>query len=126
MKKSNKNKPWYHGTHCEIDYLNKGNTITQNYDLARIFSYKPSIILFCDDGSIKHNGKKDGFIYIIDEEVRDGDVIPHPHTTMPKGEEWLVTRKLKVKKLNFTVLDISEVLTKKNIREQMKRGTCNN
>lgn len=112
-----RNIKWYHGTEHEIEYLPIGSRLTNNYELARTYSYMPSIISFCKDGSIMHNGKTNGYIYVIDEEINNGDIIPYPYTTMPKGKEWSNTRELKVSKIDVTVLDISEIITGNDIGE---------
>jgi hypothetical protein len=90
----NLKQPWYHGSPLELFILRPGSTITQKRDLARIFSHKPTIVSVSDNGQIKHNGRIQGYLYCIVDEIRPEDVLPHPQTTMSDGDEWLTTREL--------------------------------
>ena len=38
------NLPWYHGSPLQLKRLRAGSTITQDRDLARVFSHKPSLV----------------------------------------------------------------------------------
>jgi len=69
---------------------------TPNRELARAFSHKPSLVSIRDDGSIRHNGKRPGYLYVICEKVRPGDVEPVSRSTMGPGQEWSIKRPLKV------------------------------
>jgi len=89
-------QPWYHGSPFELTMLFEGSTITQKNELARIFSHKPTVVSMSDDGQIKHNGTVRGYLYTVTERIEVDDVIPHPHTTMPPGDEWITTRELRV------------------------------
>ena len=89
---------WYHGSNVRFDILREGSTITQWRELAEAFSHKPTMLGIEDEGSIWHNGKEKGWLYVIDEPVEiDGDVYPHPRTTMEENAEWLTKRPLKVR-----------------------------
>ena len=88
--------PWYHGSPLELTVLRQGSTITQDRDLARVFSHKPEIVSVSDDGQIKHTGERPGFLYRVVEEVGPEDVCPHPRSAMEPGKEWLTQRELKV------------------------------
>ena len=90
---------WYHGSPLELTTIHKGSTITQKRELARIFSHKPTLVSVSDDGVVKHNGTIPGYLYVIAEKIEPGDVIPHPHTTMSPGDEWLTTREVRVRLL---------------------------
>ena len=72
---------WYHGLPLQLIVLCQGSTITQKRELARIFSHKPTLVQVDDDGLIKHNGTRPGFLFIIAEDVQPGDIIPHARTT---------------------------------------------
>ena len=98
-------KPWFHGSPVELRSLHAGSTITQNRALARAFSHKPTFVTVSDAGEIRHNGTQLDYLYLVAENVRAGDVTPHPGTTMMRGEEWLTTRELRVKRLCITVAD---------------------
>jgi|WetSurMetagenome_2_1015567.scaffolds.fasta_scaffold403479_1 hypothetical protein len=112
---------WYHGSAAEFSVLRMGSTITQNQELARIFSHLPNIVSVSDDGRIKHNGKLRGFLYIVYEEVKPDDVIPHPHSTMRAGEEWITTRELPVRLIVPTVIDPAEQLTDQELAELLQK-----
>ena len=87
---------WYHGSPLELETIRAGSTITQKSNLAQIFSHKPTIVSVSDDGQIKHNGNRPGYLYVISEDVRPEDITPHPETTMAAGDEWLTTRELQI------------------------------
>ena len=48
--------PWYHDAQEALTTLRIGSSITQNRDIARIFSHRSTITSIEDDGSLKHNG----------------------------------------------------------------------
>lgn len=106
---------WYHGSPYNIDFLITGSTITQDINLAKVFSHKPTIVSTEDDGTIKHNGLLKGYLYIIDEDVKEDDVIEHPRTTMERGKEWLITRQLKLKQVETVELNKEELLSPEDI-----------
>ncbi|WP_339260549.1 hypothetical protein MKY85_11740 [Paenibacillus sp. FSL R5-0749] len=111
MKEWDYSKPWFHGSPMLLDELLVGSTITQDRELARIFSHKPSIVALDEHGTRLHNGKLCGYIYILDEEITSEDVYPHPATTMNPGEEWLIKRGLKVRKIDETKTRTEEQLS---------------
>lgn len=113
---------WYHGSPHNIDFLITGSTITQDINLARIFSHKPTIVSMADDGTIKHNDLLRGYLYIIDEDVQEDDIIEHPRTTMEKGKEWLITRQLKLKFVETVELNKEEILSIEDIRRLKGAG----
>jgi hypothetical protein len=115
------NAAWYHGSPLELTVLRRGSTITQNRDLARAFSHKPSILSISDEGRIQHNGTAPGFLYQIDEEIRPGDVEPHPRTTMDAGLEWLTTRDLRLSLIGSAELTDDEMLTEDDIAALRQR-----
>jgi len=112
---------WYHGSPLELTVLHVGSTITQKRELARVFSHKPPVVSVDDDGSIKHNGTQPGYLYIIDEAVQPGDVIPHPRTTMEPGDEWLIERPLRVRLIGTTQPRSEEFLTEADIVALLRR-----
>ena len=112
-------KPWYHGSPFEIALLKKGSTITQDRDLARIFSHKPTLVSMDEEERIKHDGKKPGLLYRIAEKVSPADVRPHPHSTMEPGVEWLATRPLRLGLVCPTQVTEKEQLTEQEIAELM-------
>lgn len=107
-------KPWYHGSPLRLTVLRAGSTITQDQDLARVFSHKPSLVVqeVGRDGRrrIRHSGRLGGFLYRVAEVIGAEDVYPHPHTTMEPGQEWLTRRELKVELIGVTEVK-EELLT---------------
>ena len=93
-----KNGVWYHGSDEIFSELKAGSTITQWKALAEAFSHRPTELSYDDNGIIKHNGVKNGYLYIINEPIEvDVDIYQHPNTSMDKGAEFLTKRALKVK-----------------------------
>lgn len=84
---------WYHGSPEELVALQVGSTITQERALAVTFSHKPSLVVQ-NDGRIRHNGQRPGFLYAIAEPVTPDDITPVPGSTMGVGQEWLTRRPL--------------------------------
>jgi hypothetical protein len=58
-----------------------------------------------------------GLPHQIAEEIRPGDVYPHPETTMAPGQEWLTTRELRVQLICPTQLVAEELLAAAEIEE---------
>ncbi|HNT75707.1 MAG TPA: hypothetical protein PKH77_11890 [Anaerolineae bacterium] len=114
-------QPWYHGSPFELRTIRAGSTITQQRELARVFSHKPPIVSIEDDGRIRHNGAQPGYLYVVAEDVLPDDVMPHPRTTMRPGDEWLTTRELRVRFLGSTVPRPEELLTEAEIVELRNR-----
>lgn len=89
---------WYHGSNRKFKVLRKGSTVTQWKQLAEAFSHKPQILEYDENGIITHNGKKKGYLYVIDEPIIIGvDIYQHPNTVMDKNAEFVTARRLKVK-----------------------------
>lgn len=103
--------PWYHGSQQELTVLRIGSSITQNRDIARVFSHRPSILSIEDDGSFRHTGRVYGYLYLIDEAINPEDVYPHPHPINASKWEWLTTREIKVRLLERPALREAEHLS---------------
>ena len=101
--------------------LRKDSTITQKRELARIFSHKPTLVTVSDDGQVKHNGALPGYLYLIADKLQPGDVVPHPHTSMMPGDEWLTTRELRLQLLCSTVPAPGEQLTDEEYSTLLER-----
>jgi hypothetical protein len=112
---------WYHGTPLQLSVLREGSTITQDRHLAEVFSHKPEIVSMNDDGSIKHTGTLPGYLYRIDEQVEDGDVCPHPDSSMSPGKEWLTTRALRLELIGPVEITEEERLTEEEITGLRRR-----
>jgi hypothetical protein len=87
----------------------------ENRLLAEAFSHKPAILCIEDDGFIRHDGNAPGFLHRISEEVHTSDVRPHPRTTMRPGDEWLITRDLRVELVGSVPVRPAERLTPKDL-----------
>jgi hypothetical protein len=72
------------------------------------------------EGAIKHNGALPGYLYVVAEEVFPKDVVPHPHSTMQEGEEWLTTRDLALHLLSATALVAAELLTDEELARLLR------
>jgi hypothetical protein len=112
---------WFHGSPLALTVLREGSSITQRRDLARVFSHKPALVCLEDDGRILHNGTLPGRLYLIDEPLREGDVAPHPRTTMGPGDEWLTTRVLRLRWLEDTLPLPEELLNAADVEALRRR-----
>ena len=93
---------WYHSSNRKFSLLREGSTITPWKELARAFSHRPSVLEY-DGENIRHNGKEQGFLFVIDEPVEMGkDIFPHPRSTMDPGLEFITKRPLKVRLIEET------------------------
>jgi hypothetical protein len=120
------NDTWYHGSPLALTELRPGSTITQDRDLARVFSHRPPVVSLGDDGEIKHSGTLPGYLYRIAEEIRPEDVYPHPRSTISPGTEWLIRRALRVELIGSTQVVEEERLTEADIarmRRHLDRQT---
>jgi hypothetical protein len=87
---------YYHGSPSTIEILRKGSSITRNKKLAMAFSHKPSVLSISDDGEIKHNGTKKGYLYKIVEELKQNDIIVHPSCKSNDTWEFITQRDLEI------------------------------
>lgn len=119
----NYNLPWYHGSQRELTTLRVGSSITQDHDIARVFSHRPSIHTLEEDGTRKHNGTTFGYLHIVDEPITAADVEPHPHPINESKWEWLVKREVKVRLVEQPALREEELLTEEDIAALRRRQT---
>ena len=70
---------WYHGSQEELTKLRVGSSITQNRNVAKAFSHRPSLLTQSEGGTVKHDGMTPGYLYTIADEIGPDDVYPHPH-----------------------------------------------
>src|SRR5215213_5671300 len=108
-------RPWYHGSDQHLTTLRIGSSITQNRDLARVFSHKPSLVGQSASGQIQHNGQQPGFLYQIAEAVIADDIYPHPHPVNASRWEWLTTRWIAVQLLENTQVRTDELFSAEEI-----------
>lgn len=104
-------QPWYHGSDQVLTSLRAGSSITQNRDLARVFSQRPSLLSQSDDGRLQHNGELPGYLYLIDEALTEEDIHPHPHPVNVGRWEWLTKREVLVRLLEPTKVRDAELFT---------------
>ena len=107
--------PWYHGSQQPLTLLRVDSSITQDRDVARVFSHRPELFSFEEDGTFKHNGVVQGYLYIIDEPICADDVYPHPHPINKEKWEWLTRREIKVRLLERTTVRAEERLSDDDI-----------
>ncbi|MEZ4676241.1 MAG: hypothetical protein R2932_18610 [Caldilineaceae bacterium] len=111
----NYNLPWYHGSQQELTILRVGSSVTQDRDIARIFSHRPGISTVEDDGTYRHNGQAPGYLHIVDEPITAADVEPHPHPINASKWEWLTKRVIKVRLVEQPALRTAELLTEEEL-----------
>lgn len=118
-------RPWYHGSPLELERLSVGSTITQDRELARVFSHKPTLVSQDEDVQgrrvIKHSGDTPGYLYTVAEPVQPDDVAPHPTSSMAPGQEWITRRELRVELLGPMVVRKEERLTPEEINHLRHR-----
>jgi hypothetical protein len=112
---------WYHGSPLQLTTLRRGSTITKDRHLAEVFSHKPPVVSIGDDGTIKHNGTQQGYLYRVAEAVAPDDVYPHPHSSMAPGLEWLTRRELRVALIGPTQIVDDERLTEEELASLRQR-----
>jgi len=89
--------------------------------LAEVFSHGPSWVSLHDDGLIKHNGSKQGWLHVIDESIGPEDVYPHPESVLASGDEWLTRRPLCVRMVGAVEFGTAELLTPEEIEALEKK-----
>ena len=108
---------WYHGSPFELETIRKGSTITQDRNLARVFSHKPTLVSIADDGTIQHNGTLPGFLYRVTGTIGPDDIVPHPRSSMEARKEWLTCRELRLEQIGPTCIIPQEILTETEIQQ---------
>jgi len=114
MSEFDSRTPWFHGSPLELTVLRPGSTITRDRALAKAFSHKPTLLQDTREGgtgSLTHDGRLDGWLYVVDEPVREADVSPVPGSTMGDGQEWLTARPLRVVAIERTTVSTDELLS---------------
>lgn len=117
---------WYHGSRQRLSTLRAGSSITQNRDVAKAFSHRPSLVSMSqsedgDEWSVRHDGATPGFLYVVAEEIRVGDVRPHPHPVNVSRWEWLTNRDMSLTLIEETDVTDGERLTDEEIAELRKK-----
>jgi hypothetical protein len=115
---------WFHGSPLRLAVLTAGSTITPVYDLARVFSHKPSLVSIDEVGGelrLEHNGLQAGWLYRV-LDVREEDVHPHPTSSMPEGLEWLTCRDLALELIGAVEIRPEEFLSDETVMRLKKRA----
>ena len=73
-----------------------------------------------EGGMIKHNGKEEGYLYIVAEQFGPDSVIQHPDSSMETGKKWLITRPLRVRLIAPTKIVRGEILSEIEISMLME------
>ena len=117
---------WYHGSQQELTKLRVGSSITQDRNVAKAFSHRPSLVSWSDGGEVKHNGVTPGYLYAVSDDIGPDDVHPHPHPVNADRWEWLTNRELELELIEQTIATDRERLTDEKIaeirRKQKERG----
>ncbi len=121
---------WYHGSQEKLKNLQAGSSITQNRDVAKAFSHRPSLVSMSEgigsmsgNFNVKHNGVTPGYLYAVAEEIGPRDVRPHPHPVNSSRWEWLTNRELKLKLIARTTVPERETLTEEETAEIRRKQT---
>ena len=112
---------WYHGSPEALGVLLAGSTVTRDRQLACAFSHKPTLVSIEEDGRIRHNGRRAGWLYTVAETVREGDLVSHPRTTMQPGVEWVTQRDLALQRVGRTRLGGASALSESEVRALLAR-----
>lgn len=111
---------WYHGSPEKLSMLLAGSAITRNRRLAEAFSHKPTIMSVSNNGHIRHDGRKPGYLYVVDEPVGDDDAEVHPGIVQSDPWELTTKRDLKLNLVGSTIITRDEKLSK--IRAMLMRA----
>ena len=112
------NGPWYHGSPFELTMLSKGSVVTPFKEVAKAFSHKPPMVSMSDDyGIVKHNGKLQGFLYVISGNVAPGDILEMPGTD---STHWVIQRDMEVELLGELPVSNPPLLTEEEIAKLSK------
>ena len=65
---------WYHGSQQKLTTLRVGSSITQNRNVAKAFSHRPSLLTQSGGGTVKHDGVTPGYLYTVTDEIGPNDV----------------------------------------------------
>ena len=69
---------WYHGSQQKLTTLRVGSSITQDRNVAKAFSHRPSLLTQSEGGTVKHDGATPGYLYTVADKIGPNDVRPHP------------------------------------------------
>lgn len=111
---------WFHGSPEKLTVLRTGSWVTPFKELAKAFSHKPTCISISDDDFryVRHNGKINGFLYVISEPVSNEDLRELKGTDQ---SHWETARKLRIQYVSDVPLVDSEMLTDSEIAALSKK-----
>ena len=118
MKDCDYDAPWYHGSPEELVELRTGSWVTQFREMAKAFSHRPSLMSLDDDGqTVRHDGKRIGYLYVVSEAVGPQDVRYLANTAQT---HWETLRPLSVRRVAELPVDDPPQLTPDEIAEMRK------
>ena len=107
---------WYHGSPLKFKVLLRAAQSHKTVTWRAFFRTNQTLFRSMMMGILCTMALKPGYLYEIAETLLSlEDVIPHPRTTMRPGDEWLITRPLKVTLLCETRPDPQEFLSTEDI-----------
>jgi hypothetical protein len=117
-------RPWYHGSPHELTTLRAGSTVTQNKELARIFSHKPALVVGEETNRRwKHTGPfEQGFLYRLIGPVALDDVGPVPDSRLSPGLEWNTRCEFALELDTVTAVDPAELITQSELLQLVADG----
>ena len=92
----------YHSSQQKLTILRVGSSITQNRNMAKALSRRPSLPTQSEGGAVKHDDVTPGYLYIIADETGPDDVYPQPHPVNVTRWEGLTNRELKLELIEQT------------------------
>lgn len=124
MAAYNTDLPWYHGSPRRLTLLRAGSTITQNKELARIFSHKPAIVVGDESNKRwKHTGPfARGFLYRVIGQITELDIEAVPHSSLSPGTEWNAKTEFPLELVSETAISNEELLTRNELRKMAEQG----
>lgn len=117
-------KPWYHGSPQKLTTLRAGSTVTQDRELARIFSHKPALVVGEETNKRwRHTGAfTKGFLHRIVGPVAKNDIEPVPGSRIAPGLEWNTRREFALELDAMTEIDPAELITKSELLRLAAEG----
>lgn len=118
---------WFHGSPEVLTHIRAGSSISPTKNVARGFSYRPEFLDVSTEGnSIRHNGTRGGYLYVVDERLTEADVRLHDASKDDPWFEWLVNRDVQVRLLEQTEVIEAERMSDDEIATYRARLAANN
>ena len=74
-----------------------------------------------EEWRVRHNGATPGYLYLVAEEIRTGDVRPHPHPVNVSRWEWLTNRELELRFIEETSVREEERMADEEVAEVRRK-----